>query len=55
MGHYDGRHPTLRGGQLVQALDGPQSIIIDSTTGVCKYYGVCKEIIRMTNLFFLYH
>ena len=44
MGHHDGRHPTFRGGQLVQDFDGSQSIIIDSTAGICKDCGVCNQI-----------
>lgn len=44
MGHHDGRHPTFRGGQVVQDFDVPQSLIIDSTTSICNYCGVCEQI-----------
>ena len=44
MGHHDGRHSTFMGGQVVQAFDVPQSLIIDSTTGILNYCGICKPI-----------
>ena len=44
MGHHDGRHPTFRSSQVVQDSDVPQSIIGDSTTGICNYCGVCDPI-----------
>ena len=44
MGHHDGRHPTFRGGQVVQDFDVPQSPIINPTTGIRNYRGVCKPI-----------